>query len=96
MNIRKSTVIMLACVAASTAGVAAIVAISRWQAGNIAHRGVKSRLRDVQEVLADCYSKINAIERNLPANSGAAGDRSTGAVHAASASVNGRPAYDAS
>jgi len=92
---RKSTVIILSCVAAATAGVFAIVATDRWKVRNAASLGVKSRLRDVQEVLADCYTKIHEIERQLPDQSTVATTVAARSSLGSAPTGNGRPIYDA-
>ncbi len=91
----KSTVIILSCVAAAAAGVTAIIAIGRLKARGTAHNGMTSRLRDVQEVLADCYSKINEIERQLPGHVESAAAFAAKTMRAQSPATNGRPVYDA-
>ena len=65
----KTNIILWSSLAASTAGIVALAAALHYQRRNEAapaSRSVASRLRDVQDVLTDCYDKINEIESRLP------------------------------
>jgi hypothetical protein len=62
-------VIILASVAAAAASIAVGVAVANWRQRNLTDRRVETDLRGVQDVLADCYRKINDIERELPVGS---------------------------
>ena len=65
----KTNIILWSSLAASAAGIIALAVALRYQrrdGAQAATRSVASRLRDVQEVLTDCYDKINEIESRLP------------------------------
>jgi|SRR5579871_3349270 len=64
---RKTSVIVLASVAAAAASIAVVVAVAKWRERSLIGNKVKSGLRGVQDVLADCYRQIDEIERHLPA-----------------------------
>ena len=63
---KKSRLILWSSFAAAVGGAAAIFAVLRWRNQMDARHGVSARLRDVQDVLSDCYEKINEIEAYLP------------------------------
>ncbi len=65
----KTNIILWSSLAASAAGIVALAVALRYQKQNETERSnhsVASRLRDVQDVLSDCYNKINEIETRLP------------------------------
>lgn len=75
---------MWASIGAAAAGVGALVTVVRLRQRSLAAEHVTTRLRDVQEVLSDCYRKIREIESHIPdvspARGGLAGlGRSAGA-----------------
>src|SRR5579862_4412737 len=63
---RKTSVIVLASVAAAAAGIAVVVAVAKWRERSLVGDKVEAGLRGVQDVLADCYRQIDEIERQLP------------------------------
>lgn len=88
---RKTSVILWSCVAAAAGGVAAIVAVARWKHRTLVDSKVTSRLRDVQEVISDCYKKINEIEAHLPELLSSHVSRPARKLRASS---NGTPVYE--
>ena len=68
-NTSKTNIILWSSLAASAAGIVALAVALRYQRQNTVSRvnhSVANRLRDVQDVLTDCYAKINEIESHLP------------------------------
>lgn len=63
---RKSSVNLWMGIAAAAAGVVAVVVLVKLNDRSLAGVSVQNRLRDVQDVLADCYKKISEIEQALP------------------------------
>jgi len=63
---RSSLVLWSSVAAAGTAGIVALAAYGRYRMRSIDNAVVMSHLRDVQEVLSDCYAKIQEIENQLP------------------------------
>jgi hypothetical protein len=53
-------------VGAALAGILAVVAIAKWRERSLASDRFTSQMRDVQDVLKDCYDKIHEIELHLP------------------------------
>ncbi len=92
---RKTSVVVVASLAAAAAGIAVVVAVAKWRERNLVGDRMESGLRDVQDVLSDCYRKIDAIEQSLPQPSRAAvsgsGNRSSVVLRAMS---NGNPAFE--
>lgn len=62
---KKTSVLVWGSTAAAVAGIVAVVAIARWRR-TLSDSRVATRLRDVQEVLTDCYRKISEIEDHIP------------------------------
>lgn len=62
---KRTTILLWASAAAATAGAVAVVAIVKWRKG-LQETVVANRLRDVQDVLTDCYRKIREIEEHIP------------------------------
>ena len=60
---KKTGVIVWSSIAAAAAGVIAVAVIVRLRERK---KSVVSNLRDVRDVLADCYQKIREIEDQLP------------------------------
>ncbi len=58
--------IVLACSAAALAGIAAVSAVALWRASKRPVRTSDVDMRDIEDVLSDCYSKITEIERSVP------------------------------
>ena len=63
---KKSSVNLWMGIAAAAAGVVAVVVLVKLNDRSLSEASVHNRLRDVQDVLADCYKKISEIEQNLP------------------------------
>jgi hypothetical protein len=63
---KKTNVVLWASIAASAAGILAVAAIAGWREHSLKQRSVTKHLRDVQEILDDCYNKIHEIEEHLP------------------------------
>lgn len=62
---RSATALWIGLAAVAT-GVVAATLVARWKAKIAADASVHHQLRDVQEVLSDCYKKISEIEQHLP------------------------------
>ena len=62
---KKTSVLVWGSTAAAVAGIAAVITIARWRR-TLSESRVATRLRDVQDVLTDCYRKISEIEDHLP------------------------------
>jgi len=62
---KRTTILLWASAAAATTGALAVVAIIKWRK-SLQETVVADRLRDVQDVLADCYRKIREIEEHIP------------------------------
>lgn len=52
--------------AALVAGVVAVAVVVRLKERSAKDESVHHQLRDVQDVLTDCYKKISEIEQHLP------------------------------
>ncbi|HZO89685.1 MAG TPA: hypothetical protein VFB38_15255 [Chthonomonadaceae bacterium] len=61
---KHSNVIVWVGVTAAAAGIVAVAAIMKWREQSL--KNLSTTTRGVQEVLADCYSKIREIEEHLP------------------------------
>ena len=66
---KRVGIIISACVAAAATGVVVVAAIAKWRKTEEQGRKYESSLRDVQDVLSDCYQKIHQIEEHLPIES---------------------------
>ena len=64
---KRTNVILWSGLAAAAAGVVAVAVLVKLKERSFAETSVQNRLRDVQDVLADCYKKISEIEEHLPA-----------------------------
>lgn len=53
-------------IGAAAASIAALSALSRWRSAQLDHGEISTRLRGVQDVLTDCYRKIQEIEEHIP------------------------------
>jgi len=91
---RKTSVIVFASLAAAAAGIAVVVAVAKWRDRNLVGDRMESGLRDVQDVLSDCYRKIDAIEQSLPQPSRAVSGSSNGSSAVLRAMSNGSPAFE--
>ena len=65
---KRVGIIVSACVAAAATGVVVVAAIAKWRQSEAESILLKNSLRDVQDVLSDCYDKIQEIEEHLPLN----------------------------
>jgi hypothetical protein len=63
---KRSGVFLWASIAAAATGIIAVAAIRKWKEHAMERTDVSSHLRDVQDVLTDCYQKIREIEDHLP------------------------------
>lgn len=63
---KRSHVILWTGLAAAAAGIVAVAVIARWKDHAVANAKASIHLRDVQDVLADCYDKIREIETRIP------------------------------
>ena len=63
---KKSSVMLWTGLAAATAGIVAVAVIVKLKERSLMEGSVQNRLRDVQDVLTDCYKKISEIEQHLP------------------------------
>jgi hypothetical protein len=61
----KRNVILWSSVAAATAGIVAVAAIFTWKARTLSAQQISTRIRDVQDVLLDCESKIHEIKGHI-------------------------------
>lgn len=62
----KSSVILWTGLAAAAAGVVAVAVFINLRDRSVTEGSMSNRLRDVQDVLTDCYKKITEIEQHLP------------------------------
>ena len=51
--------------AAAATGIVVVAAIARWHEHHKRSDALATRLRDIQEVLSDCDSKLRQIEKHL-------------------------------
>ena len=51
--------------AAAATGIVVVAAIARWHEQNAHGDALATQLRDIQDVLSDCDSKLRQIEQNL-------------------------------
>jgi hypothetical protein len=63
---RRTNVILWTGIAAAATGIAAVVAIVKWNEQTETEATVTKGLRNIQDVLADCKRKITEIEQHLP------------------------------
>lgn len=63
---KKTSVNLWMGIAAAAAGIVVVVVLVKLNDRSLSGTSVQDRLRDVQDVLADCYKKISEIEQNLP------------------------------
>lgn len=63
---KKPSVILWTGLAAATAGVVAVAVFINLRERSATEGSMSNRLRDVQDVLTDCYKKITEIEQHLP------------------------------
>ncbi len=90
---KRSNIILWTGLAAAAAGIVAVAVIARWKDHVVTRAHANSHLRDVQDVLTDCYDKIREIEKRLP-SSGARSDLDH-ALRSVSRSISdGHPALE--
>ncbi len=63
---KKSSVILWTGLAAAATGIVVVAVFVNLKERSRAEGSVSNRLRDVQDVLTDCYKKITEIEQHLP------------------------------
>lgn len=61
----RSNIVLWSCAAAAVGGIIAIVAVTQWRRYAITATSERQTLRDVKDVIAECYHKIDAIESRL-------------------------------
>ena len=67
---KRTNVLLWTGIAASVAGICAVIASIKWQEKKRCAEGENSeQLRGVHDVLEDCYEKIHEIEQHLPPHS---------------------------
>lgn len=90
---KKSQILIWACVGAAAAGIVAVGVLSRWRNQGISPNTI-TQLRDVQDVLTDCYRKLQDIEEHIPelSPSRRQNEDAIGSLSVRSAS-NGSPAF---
>ena len=66
MASKKTNVLLWASLAASSAGITAVVAMAKWLERQQQEQESSQRLRDVSAVIADCHDKLREIEESLP------------------------------
>lgn len=59
---KRNSVWLWSSIAAATAGIGVLIVLNLWNERRSKEQQVVTRLRDVQEVLTDCYDKIREIE----------------------------------
>ena len=59
----KKSIVLWSSVAA--AGIVAVAAIFAWKARTLSSEKLETRIRDVQDVLLDCESKIHEIQSHI-------------------------------
>lgn len=63
---KKSSVILWTGLAAAATGIVVVAVFVNLKERSRAEGSVSNQLRDVQDVLTDCYKKITEIEQHLP------------------------------
>lgn len=61
----KKSIVLWSSVAAAAAGIVAVAAIFAWKARTLSSKKLGTRIRDVQDVLLDCESKILEIQSHI-------------------------------
>jgi hypothetical protein len=64
---KRTHVIIWTSIAATAAGILAVVAMAKWRERALTEQRVTSRLRNIRDVLQDFHRKIGEIEDHLPA-----------------------------
>ncbi len=65
MASKKTNALLWASLAASSAGITAVVAVAKWLERRQEVQESTQRLRDVSAVIADCHDKLHEIEVSL-------------------------------
>ncbi len=68
---KTAGVILAVGLAAAATGIVVVAAIARWHEHHAQDNALATRLRDIQEVLSDCDTKLRQIELHLVPESGA-------------------------
>jgi hypothetical protein len=90
---KKTSVILWSSIVAAVAGVVAVAALVSWKSKQIGETVVSDHLRDVQDVLSDCYQKIREIENRIPDAIGSSAN-SLGSRAGRGATSKGKPVFD--
>lgn len=90
---KRTNVIVWTSIAAAAAGIAAVAAVMKYRERHLNETGLTLHLRDVQDVLTDCYVKIQDIEARLP-DIGSGGDQLNSTSASARVSGNGHLVTD--
>ena len=61
----KKSIILWSSVAAAAAGIVAVAAIFSWKARTLSSEKLGTHIRDVQDVLSDCETKIHEIQGRI-------------------------------
>jgi len=61
----KKSILLWSSAAAATAGIVAVAAIFAWKARTLSSEKIGTRIRDVQDVLLDCETKIHEIQGHI-------------------------------
>ena len=61
----KKSILLWSSVAAATAGILAVAAIFTWKTRKLSSAKFGSHIRDVQDVLLDCETKIHEIQEHI-------------------------------
>lgn len=56
--------------AAAATGIVVVAAIARWHERQAQDQSLATKLRDIQEVLSDCDTKLEQIERHMEPSAG--------------------------
>jgi hypothetical protein len=62
---KKAGAVVAVGLAAAATGIVVVAAIARWHERHDQDRSLATRLRDIQDVLSDCDSKLREIEQHL-------------------------------
>ena len=62
---KTAGVIVAVGLAAAATGIVVVAAIARWHEFHSQGKNLATRLRDIQDVLSDCDSKLRQIEQHL-------------------------------
>lgn len=61
----KKSIVLWSSVAAAAGGIVAVAAIFAWKARTLSSETLGTRIRDVQDVLLDCETKIHEIQNHI-------------------------------